>query len=159
MRRSKFVNLNISTTADSLASIHATRRENNALNANCCRTIFLPTLGKISTSLRYSLPFIRRLFFQQHQLYPLTNYRRAERLLGIYGSILTHDPSDRIDIYTLTDEEYSQLATAIRCWPRITVESLFLDTSDGQYFDLMHRTNFAGAWQGIDMPASLSAFY
>jgi hypothetical protein len=72
---------------------------------------------------------------------------------------LKRDPRGRLDVCTLIDEEYSQLAPSNWWWPRTAVKSLFLDTSNSQYFDLMHRSNFAGAWQGIDMPASISAFY
>lgn len=93
------------------------------------------------------------------QLYLPHKLSLRQRLLGICGGILTRDPSWRIDICSLTDGEYSLLATATWRWPRATVKSLFLETPDAQHFDLMHRTNFTVAWQGIDMPASLSAFY
>lgn len=65
----------------------------------------------------------------------------------------------RIDIRALTDGEYSQLATATWRWPRTTFKSLFLESTDAQHFDLMHCTNFTVAWQGIEVPASPSAFY
>ena len=94
-----------------------------------------------------------------NQLYLPHKLSLRQRLLGICGGILTRDPSWRIDIRSLTDGEYSLLATATWRWPRATVKSLFLETPDAQHFDLLHRTNFAVAWGGIHMPASLSAFY
>ena len=94
-----------------------------------------------------------------NQLYLPHKLSLRQRLRGICGGILIRDPSWRIDICTLNDGEYAQLATATWRWPRTTVKSLFLETTDAQHFDMMHRTNFTDAWQGIDMPASLSAFY
>ena len=116
---------------------------------------------RIRTTLLAPDPILYGHFFTSrlNQLYLPHRLSLRQRLLGICGGILTRDPSWQIDIRSLTDGEYSLLATATWRWPRATVKSLFLETPDAQHFDLMHRTNFTDAWQGIDMPTSLSAFY